>query len=56
MRIKRNKRVRRKPRDKEESECLFILMKAKLNDNIKKGKVKWANNIEMERTMKIPQT
>ena len=55
MRIKTNKIVRRKPRDKEESECLFILMKAKLDDNIKKGKVKWVNNREMERIIKIPE-
>ena len=41
MRIKTNKVVRRKPRDKGESECFFILMKAKIDDNIKKGKVKF---------------
>lgn len=56
MRIKINKIIRRKPRDKEESECFFILMKAKLDDNIKKGKVKWISNREMERTINIPQT
>lgn len=54
MRIKINKAIRRKPRDKEESDCLYLLMKAKLDDNIKKGKVKWINNREMERTIKIP--
>lgn len=51
MRIKINKRVRRKPRDKDESEALYLLMKAKLDDNIKKGKVKWISNREMERTI-----
>ena len=55
MRIKTNKVVRRKPRDKGESECFFILMKAKIDDNIKKGKVKWISNREMERTIKIPE-
>ena len=56
MRIKINKRVRRKPRDKDESEALYLLMKAKIDDNIKKGKVKWISNREMERIIKIPQT
>lgn len=55
MRIKINKIIRRKPRDKEESECLYILMKAKIDDNIKKGKIRWISNREMERTIKIPQ-
>jgi hypothetical protein len=55
MRIKINRVVRRKPRDKEESEGLYLLMKAKLDDNIKKGKTKWVNNREMERTIKIPE-
>lgn len=53
MRIKRHKIVRRKLRDKDESECLYLLMKAKLDDNIKKGKVKWISNREMERIIKI---
>jgi len=51
MRINTHKIVRRKPRDKDESEALYLLMKAKLDDNIKKGKVKWINNREMERTV-----
>lgn len=53
MRRKRNKRVRRKPRNKEEIECLFILMKAKIEDNIKKGKVRWIGEREMERVIKL---
>ena len=51
MRSRIHKRVRRKPRDKDESEALYFLMKAKIEDNIKKGKVKWINNREMERTI-----
>lgn len=54
MRIKINKVVRRKPRDKEESECFYILMKAKIDDSIKKGKIRWVSNREMERIIKIP--
>lgn len=56
MRARIHKRVRRKPRDKDESECLYLLMKAKIEDNIKKGKVKWISNREMERIIEIPQT
>lgn len=51
MIIKIKKRIRRKLRDKDETEALYLLMKAKIEDNIKKGKVKWINNREMERTI-----
>ena len=54
MRLKINKIIRRKPRNKEESECLYILVKAKIDDNIRKGKVRWIGNREMERRIKIP--
>ena len=53
--IIKNRAVRRKPRDKEKSECIYLLMKARLDDNIKKGKVKWVNNREMERTIQISE-
>jgi hypothetical protein len=51
--MRKNRSIRRKPRDKEESECFYLLMKAKLDDNIRKGKVKWISNREMERTITI---
>ena len=53
MIIKKSKIVRRKPRNKEESECLFLLMKAKIDDNIKKGKVQWIGKREMVRKINI---
>lgn len=50
-----HKRIRRKPRDKDESETLYLLMKAKIDDSIRKGKVKWINNREMERIIEIQE-
>lgn len=43
------KAVRRKPRDKDESEGLFLIMESEVNNNLKSGKVKWIGNREMVR-------
>lgn len=44
-----NKSIRRKPRDKDETLGLYNIMKANIDSNIKKGKVSWVNEREMER-------
>ncbi|SNQ59047.1 AbrB/MazE/SpoVT family DNA-binding domain-containing protein [Candidatus Methanoperedens nitratireducens] len=46
-----NKIVRRKPRDEDETSGLYSIMKANIESSIKKGKVKWINEREMERTI-----
>lgn len=46
-----SKIVRRKPRDQDESIGLYDIMKANIESNIKKGKVHWVNDREMERTI-----
>ena len=45
------KAIRRKPRDKDEVEGLYNIMKANIESNIKKGKVRWVNEREMKRTI-----
>ena len=46
-----SKIVRRKPRDEDEILGLYDIMKANIESNIKKGKVRWVNKREMERTV-----
>ncbi|SNQ61023.1 AbrB/MazE/SpoVT family DNA-binding domain-containing protein [Candidatus Methanoperedens nitratireducens] len=46
-----SKIIRRKPRDEDETIGLYNLMKANIERNIKKGKVRWVNKREMERTI-----
>ncbi len=43
--------IRRKPRDEDETLGLYDIMKANIESNIKKGKVRWVNEREMERTI-----
>lgn len=45
------KAVRRKPRNKDETEGLYNLMKAKIESNIDAGKTRWIGNREMERRL-----
>ena len=44
-----SKIVRRKPRDEDETLGLYNIMKANIESSIKKGKVKWLHEREMER-------
>lgn len=46
-----SKAVRRKQRNKDEVEGLYNIMKANIESSIKKGKVRWVNEREMERTI-----
>ena len=46
-----SKPIRRKPRDKDEVEGLYNIMKANIESNMKKGKVRWVNEREMERSI-----
>jgi antitoxin component of MazEF toxin-antitoxin module len=46
-----SKAIRRKPRDKDEVEGLYNIMKANIESNIKKGKVRWVKEREMKRTI-----
>lgn len=46
-----SKIIRRKPRDEDETLGLYNIMKANIESNIKKGKVQWVNEREMERTI-----
>lgn len=46
-----NKIIRRKPRDKDETLGLYNIMKANIENNLKKGKVQWISEREMERTI-----
>jgi antitoxin component of MazEF toxin-antitoxin module len=46
-----SKVIRRKPRDKDEVEGLYNIMKANIESNMKKGKVRWVNEREMERSI-----
>ncbi|MGB8215944.1 MAG: hypothetical protein WCE94_01475 [Candidatus Methanoperedens sp.] len=45
------KAIRRKPRNKDETEGLYNLMKAKIESNIDTGKTRWIGNREMERRL-----
>ena len=45
------KTVRRKPRNKDETDGFYNLMKAKIENNISVGKVRWVGNREMERIL-----
>lgn len=46
-----NKIVRRKPRDKDESEGLYQIMKAELDADLKSGKLKFISEREIEMTL-----
>jgi antitoxin component of MazEF toxin-antitoxin module len=46
-----NKFIRRKPRDEDETLGLYDLMKANIERSIKRGKVHWISEREMERTI-----
>jgi antitoxin component of MazEF toxin-antitoxin module len=46
-----SKAIRSKPRDKDEVEGLYNIMKANIESNMKKGKVRWVNEREMERSI-----
>jgi antitoxin component of MazEF toxin-antitoxin module len=43
--------IRRKPRDKDETLGLYNIMKANIENSIKKGKLVWVSEREMERTI-----
>ena len=43
------KNVRRKPRNKDETDGFYDLMKSKIENNIAIGKTTWIGNREMER-------
>ncbi len=45
------KTVRRKPRNKDETNGFYDLMKAKIENNIATGKTRWVGNREMERRL-----
>ncbi|MFZ2410910.1 MAG: hypothetical protein WAW23_05010 [Candidatus Methanoperedens sp.] len=45
------KTVRRKPRNKDETNGLYELMKSKIESNIDAGKTRWIGNREMERRL-----
>lgn len=46
-----SKIIRRKPRDEDEAAGLYNIMRANIEKSIKKGKVRWVNKREMERTI-----
>lgn len=46
-----DKVVRRKPRNEDETNGLFNLMKAKIESNIKTNKIRWIGDREMERRL-----
>lgn len=43
--------VRRKPRNKDETDGFYNLMKSKIECNIDIGKIRWIGNREMERRL-----
>ncbi len=45
------KTVRRKPRNKDETNGFYDLMKSKIESNINIGKIRWVGNREMERRL-----
>ena len=45
------KNVRRKPRNKDETDLFYDLMKSKIERNISVGKTRWVGNREMERRL-----
>ncbi len=46
-----SKAIRRKPRDKDETDGFYNLMKSKIESNIDAGKIRWIGNREMERRL-----
>ncbi len=46
-----SKAIRRKPRDKDETDGFYNLMKSKIESNIETGKTRWIGNREMERRL-----
>ena len=46
-----SKPIRRKPRNKDETDVFYNLMKAKIEKNISAGKIRWVGNREMERIL-----
>ncbi len=45
------KAIRRKPRNKDETDGFYNLMKSKIESNIDTGKTRWIGNREMERRL-----
>ncbi len=45
------KAIRRKPRNKDETDGLYNLMKAKIESKVNAGKTRWIGNREMERRL-----
>jgi len=45
------KAIRRKPRNKDETDGLYNLMRAKIESNVNAGKTRWIGNREMERRL-----
>ncbi len=45
------KTIRRKPRNKDETNGFYDLMKSKIESNISIGKTRWIGNREMERKL-----
>ncbi len=46
-----SKAIRRKPRDKDETDGFYNLMKSKIESNIDAGKTRWIGNRVMERRL-----
>lgn len=45
------KAIRRKPRNKDETDGFYNLMKSKIESNIDAGKIRWIGDREMERKL-----
>lgn len=45
------KAIRRKPRNKDETDGFYNLMKSKIESNIDAGKTRWIGNRKMERKL-----
>ncbi|HEY9205627.1 MAG TPA: hypothetical protein VIO58_06865 [Candidatus Methanoperedens sp.] len=45
------KAIRRKPRNRDETDGFYNLMKSKIESNIDAGKIRWIGNREMERRL-----
>ncbi len=46
-----SKAIRRKPRNKDETDGFYNLMKSKIESKIDAGKIRWIGNREMERRL-----
>jgi len=46
-----DKAIRRKPRNKDETDGFYNIMRSKIESNINAGKTRWIGNREMERRL-----